>query len=241
MLAFIYLADLSLSSVKKYYSTDPVIYTDSIGEKLFTAMGYNVVNCYDNVFEEINTKMWAYPKICTYEKQTKPYIHFDLDFIFKRHFSIPDCDVFVQCSDTYQHTYTNDLESTGLILPSVFHNSLLKNSWTVGILGMFDMDLNREYSNMSLEYFNLNSSREELWRDTTMTNTVLEQQLLAALALDKNVKCLTEKECFETADFKHYVSFTKMDSFIRPYINRYITQDHYDYLRILENAIQSKS
>lgn len=240
-LVFLYMADKSISTFRECFGFNPTLYTDSIGEKVLSFTGCNIINCYDNIYDNISTKLWAYPKIITYSKQEDPYLHFDLDFILKQPISIPDCDVYVQCPDTYKDTFTNDLNSTGLSLPKEFDNKLLDNSFTMGIFGMFDMELNHKYANASLKYFNDNNSTVNDWRSVTMTNTVLEQQLLAVMASDSEVRYLCEDACFENDYFKHYVSTTKKSDFARNFLHDKIEQKHHDANRILINELQSKS
>lgn len=238
LLCFLYLTEKCVESSK--FLGEITIYTDSIGEALFTAMGIRNINCYDGIYNEITEDLWAYPKILTYEQQSKPYIHIDLDFVFKRSIEIPKCDLFVQCKDTYEHTFVRNLSKAGIEYPN-YMNELIENSWTVGILGMFDMGLNREYSKESRKWFEENNNTRSNWQDVTATNTILEQQLLAHLAKDYNIGTLTDKEEFYNEDFRHYVSYMKKDNYLRLYCHNKIGQRHYNYLRILNNAIHSNS
>jgi len=233
-LVFVYLAEKAISQVNKLFGR-PIVYTDSIGAYLFEDMPCDVVCCYDNVHKDVDVRLWAYAKILTYQAQKEPYVHYDLDFICKRHFELPKADIVVQCSDTYQDTYTKDLDATGLELPKPFIelNGLLKNSWTVGIMAMADMSFNHLYADMSREYFERNSANMDKVICTTMANCVLEQQLLALLALNegKAVEPLTTDGRFVTEDFEHFVSYAKSDSMARYTIGRFIEQRHYDLSR----------
>lgn len=235
LLVFLYIAEQAIQSFS--YMGKPKIYTDSIGEVAFSSFDCEVINCYDSAHDEIDTRLWAYTKILTYQKQVEPYLHFDLDFVLKREVKIPECDVFVQCKDTYKDTFTNDLKSTGLDLPDSFKNKLLNNSLTVGVLGMFDMDLNEKYSNEARKYFELNNKNADTWKNTTMTNCILEQQLLMSHCTEKDVKFLSNTECFNNDNFRHYVSYTKKASFACHHLHSKIEQRHHDILKRVEDAI----
>lgn len=239
LLVFIILAERAINSFR--YIGTPTIYTDSIGEICFSSFDCNIVNCYDDAHNDVDVRLWAYTKILTYKKQVQPYLHFDLDFVLKREIDIPSCDVFVQCKDTYHQTFTNDLKSTGLDLPDEFNDTLLDNSWTVGVLGMFDMDLNEKYTSMAQDYFIINSKNADTWRNTTMSNTILEQQMLALHTKDKEVKCLSDSECFDNDDFKHYVSHTKKSQYACHFFHNQVKQRHYDILRKVQDAIHSRN
>lgn len=156
----------SIESFNKIYGK-PTLYTDTLGRNIIGQLTSNVdfVVDYDGIDNLVPPTLWAYSKVLTYQKQTEPYIHFDLDFIVHRELPFTDCDVGFQSFENIVKGNLTNIYNLGRVfnhykLPSNFPNTrkLLDSvpSPNLGVLCMNDIKLNREYTDCAIKLVELN-------------------------------------------------------------------------------------
>lgn len=227
----------SLDHIKQIGIT-PKVYCDKITKDILGELidGVELYDVHTDLFvrDNVPKEFWAYPKMKTYQLQTEPYVHFDLDFIFKRKLNDKwfECDLLCQ---VWEYPLLLDIEHDGMIFRDIYNKDHLEEHWewsewwnkpnfskqralNVGILGMQNMELNREYCDLTFDWLDMN--RDNLFEKPKKIpfSCVFEQQALAILAKEKRckVKTLQNSSCDDppsTDEFTHFVGSTyKKDS-----------------------------
>lgn len=183
----------SIEAVHDIYSK-PVIYTDTLGKEILSNLTNKAdfINVYDDVYKNLTTSLWAYPKILTYADQTDTYFHFDLDFICKRHFGSKfDCDVLFQVYENIGRMYDENkqieeiynLNVVGHLykLPDIFHQPDANRLpvANLGCLYMNNKDFNKVYTDTVLKL--INDNLEVFNTRPALNICVVEQQTFSLL------------------------------------------------------------
>lgn len=208
----------SMNCALRAYET-VTIYTDELSlgilEKL--APGVNFKIELNHAFNYVPTSYWAWPKLITYSLQNRPFLHFDLDFLFARQLpaSLFDCNVLIQwwekpgnfgfynLAEVYnQYRIPRQLETNQL--DRIFSPNL-------GCFYINDLEFNRVYVDTVFELVDTN-------KDLLVSNPIamcsLEQQVLGILLYkntDIKVQTLLPKQTLIpiTNDFIHFVGEIK--------------------------------
>lgn len=200
-------AKASLEYVRQHYG-NPTIYTDILGVSVFEKIApfANCIPVYDNVFHKVKPHLWAYAKLVTYSLQKEPYLHFDLDFWFRKPITEQQlsCDVLVHGIeildgyDPYNFNQAYNLPIVGHLydLPDIFKcdnpNSI--PAVNTGCLLMNNMELHRIYVDNVID---LISRNEELLNSNKALDICVLEQHTLGMILHRNPqwKCNT---MFET-------------------------------------------
>lgn len=197
----------------------PTVYTDSVGKKIFSKLSdkADYIVAYDNLYKEYPPELWALGKIFTYQQQTEPYIHFDLDLIVlsKLSSNLLDCDLLVQSKENIweknefmQQAYP--LHKIGHLfdLPLLFQRDNVNNiaPLNCGILYMNNMELNKLYTDTALDLVDRNLNIDS---GISLGMCVIEQQTLGILVNDMpHLKCNTMLAHWSLPSFnKFFVHF----------------------------------
>ena len=227
-LDFMAVARASILSVYENYGT-PTIYTDSLGEQIFSTIidssKVSIINVYDDI--DIPNNLWAMSKFIALEKQKASYFHFDLDVVIKKPIQHNNADVVVHGRENifenktiekqYERYYNLHRLAHLYRLPTILHNfDRTVLPFNTGILMMNNMDLHRVYLNTVLELYqnNIDLLRN---RDLALDMCTIEQYTLALIAnkLRSNVLCCIENSITnfpETEDFIHFVGVMKTNT-----------------------------
>lgn len=233
----------SIELVAEHYGT-PTIYTDSLGKEILSALTDKAIflNVYDDIHNNLIENVWIYAKILTYQAQTGPYFHFDLDLLCLQKFedSIFDNDIVVHSSEDVTqpdtaHCYNVAEVRDRYVLPEIFNNPNLESirSFNMGFFYIKDMALNSEYCNLVLEIIEKNRAEFNNHKPILLP-CVIEQQTLALLLHDKKLKIetLVEEDKLDRweKDFIHFFGWLKNDhteyankchsKYIIPYITK---------------------
>lgn len=218
---------LSCLKFKEFYG-EVKLYTDSKGEDILkNKLGIpytNYINCFDSL-NDINEKLWAFPKLQTYSTQEKPFIHADTDvFIWEK---FPDdfisSPLFCQNIEENFPIYgdaLNEILTLFKWIPTELINSLYKHktviAYNAGVIGGTDLDFFKELHSRSEKFINKNKHLFEKI-DVGIFNMIYEQQLGFAIAEKMNIK---PKSMFENVDsnFTTLVNF-HLASFHSKYIH----------------------
>lgn len=177
----------------------PTIYTDTLGAEIFQSIGieadFEIV--LDNVFDDIDSGLWAFPKLEVMKRQSEPYLHFDLDFIFHKlppqgwfegdvgcqWLELPRDNIGAYNIPTLAHLYD---------LPPMFRSPYVQitKAPCLGVLLMNNMDLNNQWLD---EVFTLiDNNRILLSNESTQLHScVVEQQSLGLAAAHYKVTTLS--------------------------------------------------
>ena len=213
----------SIESFNKYYSR-PIIYTDTLGKEVFSILTKDAdyVVLYDDIHhtnvgsmtaESCPIEFWSYAKMLSYKEQTKPFVHFDLDFIARTNLQKDtDLSVVVQCSETVKPSnsaYVNESNKKDYILPEVFHKYNVEEVQSVnaGYLLISDMDFNKVYADTAIKLLKDNIINLEKMPNNLFPNCTAEQQVLGLLMKEYNIKYSTlirETDRCVNPLFEHY-------------------------------------
>lgn len=189
---------LSCLQLKKHYS-DVTLYADSTSAKLLIdtlALPYSEVVC---ALDELNTadpRLWALPKIKTYARQERPFLHVDGDaFIWKRFDNtLMSGELIAQnmeVSTDYYESIMQSLESSLTYFPEellVDRKSSTKiYAYNAGIMGGHDVGFYRQYAEEAMRFINRNESNFSKINVINF-NIFFEQYLFYCLAKRGNKK-----------------------------------------------------
>lgn len=223
----------SIESFNRFYSR-PTVYTDSLGYEVLSQLtdscDFKIV--YDNLYDTIPPCLWAYSKILTYQAQTKPYVHFDLDFIIHNKLDIlTDTDVAFQVFEymtdiktgerTLDEVYNLGKHSQYYKLPNILKKSVSELDSigypNLGIFYISDMELNKQYTDLAT---NLVKDNLELFYTNKRLNICsVEQQTLGILLHEHpevNVKTLLKNHRTDypfSDNFVHFVGNWKQHNY----------------------------
>lgn len=218
---------LSCLKFKEFYG-EVNLYTDSKGEDLLkNKLGIpysNYINCFDS-FENINEKLWAFPKLHTYNLQSKPFIHADTDVFIWEKFQEEFISSPLFCQNIEENfpiygDALNEILSLFEWVPTELINTLYKHktvlAYNAGVIGGSDLDFFKKLYARSEKFINSNTSLFDTI-DVGIFNMIYEQQLGYAIAEKMHIK---PKAMFENVDsnFTTLVNF-HLASFHSKYIH----------------------
>ena len=227
----------SIELVAEHYGT-PTIYTDSLGKEILSALTDKAIflNVYDDIHKDLIDDVWIYSKILTYQAQTSPYFHFDLDLLCLRKFedNIFDNDIVVHSSEDVTEPDTVQCYNVAkvrdrYILPEIFDNPDIESirSFNMGFFYIKDMTLNAEYCNLVLDIIEKNRLEFNNHMPILLP-CAIEQQTLGLLLHNKQLKIetLVEEDKLDRweKDFIHFFGWLKNSS------NEYANKCHTTYL-----------
>ena len=193
---------LSSLRLRKYYQ-DLELYTDDHGANLlvhklklpFTAVHQK----YDSI-NHINNKLWALPKILTYQAQREPFLHVDGDVFIWERFSpaIENSDLVVQNFETgteYYERLIGKVKTEINYIPNFLRRELRQkniSSYNAGVLGGNDIDFIKQYCEIALKIVNRNNPTSNDNPGFTNFNILFEQILFFAFCAraKKEVTCV---------------------------------------------------
>ncbi len=200
---FVYSWGLSVNLAKKHFDK-LILVTDTKGKELLIDklnLPFDEVDTSFDLLNEVDFKLFSYPKIIAMDKQTEPFVYIDYDvFLFNSINVIPDIIVqsvngFTNSNNTYYTTLVNQLAALG------YNNSVFLNreeninyGYNLGIIGGTDLDFIKffcEQSKLMIEFINTNY--ECISTDLFF---LYEQWLFALCLKDRNKEVtiyLTEK------------------------------------------------
>lgn len=147
---------LSVNLSKKHFK-ELILFCDSQTKKYIIDaldLPFDKVIC-DDSLPQIDDSLWAMPKLITYSKMNKPFIHIDTDvFLFKNSFEIAgiqDSDLLVQSKEG-EYLYKNGyefgvkwMEDYKLAVPK-YWDTTIKQSYNMGVFGGKDWKFIKQYS-----------------------------------------------------------------------------------------------
>jgi hypothetical protein len=214
------------------------MYTDDFGRSVFERLrcecDYEITEQWPS---DISKELWMFQKLKTYEAQTEPYIHFDLDFIVHQRFP----ESYLQNPGGFQNIETVSPEEVhvylfepheALVLPEVFFKyDLMKvPAYNVGFLFFNDVQFSREYARAAIEMCVQNTPRIDLFPkepDKYLT-CIIEQQLLGLMAHDRTAGLqpfLGRRESRLNAYFDHYIGHYKNTWRTKTFLKQYVTPE----------------
>lgn len=156
---------LSCLQLKKF-NENVVLYTDSSSAKIlidYLQLPYTECHVdYDNL--KYDPQLWAIPKLLTYSKQFKPFLHVDGDVFLWKQFDnkLLHSELIAQNleigSDYYKNFFIPIINELDFIPKEIKQNLLSDNikSYNAGILGGSDLDFFRIYVSNSLNFIDKN-------------------------------------------------------------------------------------
>ncbi|WP_158994692.1 DUF6734 family protein [Mucilaginibacter sp. L196] len=182
---------LSCLQLKKYYK-DVSLYADNVSARMLIdtlQLPYTELICDLDKLNNIHPKLWALPKIDTYSRQDRPFLHVDGDvFIWK---SFDDqllnaglISQNLEVSTEYYETNFQKLEKTLMYFPPEIIEARKKYNpiyaYNAGIFGGHDIPFFKDYTKKSLEF--IKKSEGHLPNiDVNVFNIFFEQYLFYAL------------------------------------------------------------
>lgn len=187
-------AKAALDHAHKQYGRRTTVYTDTLGAEIFSELSPHALclPIYDDIFEGVNPKLWAFAKLNTYALQKQPYMHYDLDFIWLKPMTVRQMasDLVVHGFESLQEgnqkekmAYYYNLPKLGHLykLPAVMQhdNPNAIPAMNTGCLFMNNMDLNAEYVETM---FSLIDNNLDLFNsDKALDMCVVEQHSLGMI------------------------------------------------------------
>lgn len=234
-------ARASIESIMEYLGT-PHIYCDSLGREILGALApqaqYHVI--YDDVFHQLGVHpgWWMFTKLLTYQRQTEPWFHFDLDFVMLRTWPswVWDSDVGFQNFESWGDVgdfYLQAAEQTDLVLPDIFRRWRLNRVMlpNVGYLFCRNMEFGRLYADLAVDAVKQNGSYDPGQDQQRELNCVLEQQLLGLMLREQKVSCRAfyhDTVQWINPYFNHFVGPTKnsdvAEKFLRPRVDHVVRE-----------------
>ena len=234
---FLACARASIEYMNRHYGR-PVIYTDTLGKRVFSAItdcaDYEVVD--DDIEQQYPNTLWAMAKILTYQRQTEPYLHFDLDVLVLKPLrpELFDCDILAMAVENMEtqdpvkaaqiaRVYNVPTVGQFYDLPEFMRDPDINHVSPVnaGLLYIRDMDLNRAYTQAALDIYN---RHRDLFRtDQRLHICVLEQQVLTMLARQRGSQVNTVLgsifqgpiEELISDEVVHFITFSKRAGYPR--------------------------
>jgi len=187
-------AKLAIDNVCRIYGK-PQVYTDTLGRDILQQLTTNAdyIVCYDNIYDQISSNLWMYPKLLTYQQQTDRYFHFDLDLICLRPFSGNVFDANIVTQNTEQVTEIYTIESYNVkevrdfyTLPEIFYRQDIDQVpvYNLGFFYIDDLGFNQEYANTCLKIVNDNKQVIDT-RLPVISPCTVEQQTLGLMLRDR--------------------------------------------------------
>lgn len=226
---------LSCLKFKEFYG-EVNLYTDTDGETILkNKLGIpytNYINCFDSL-ENVNEKLWAFPKLYTYSVQQGPFIHADTDvFIWEK---LPDSLVssplFCQNIEENFPIYGDALNEILTLfewVPTELINSLYKHktvlAYNAGIIGGCNLEFFKNLYSRSEKFINKNKQLFDKI-DVGIFNMIYEQQLGFAIA--------------EKTGIKPKAMFQNVDSNFTTLVNFHLASFHSKYIHAIGFAKKS--
>lgn len=187
---------LSCLQLNKFYK-DITLYADTASARMLIdilKLPYSNVVCELDMLNHFHENLWALPKIYSYSKQDKPFLHVDGDVYIWKEFDdeLMSGDLIAQnkeaATDYYEAKFSQ-LETSLIYFPSVIQaerkNNNLMYAYNAGIFGGHDIDFFRRYANEAFEFvINNNSALQEI--NVTDFNIFFEQYLFYCMAKDES-------------------------------------------------------
>jgi hypothetical protein len=183
---------LSCLQLKKFYKK-VTLYTDGAAAKILIDtlhLPYDEVICDLDKLKIFDPKLWALPKIYTYQQQKAPFLHVDGDvFIwqeFDKHLlNSPLIAQNLEVSTDYYEGVMKGLETKLSFLPAELieerKNNDLVYAFNAGILGGTDVGFFEEYTKKAFDFVNRNLDNLQKINIGTF-NIFFEQHLFYCLA-----------------------------------------------------------
>lgn len=209
---------LSCHQLKKFYK-EVNLFTDSNGEEILSdtlKLPYTNIFCvYDSL--DCHPDLWAYPKLITYSKQNRPFIHVDGDVVLWKPFSnnLIQSPLIAQNLETgtdYYASLFSTFKSVAHFYPAYLKSNLFSETprgFNAGILG-----------GMNLDFFKLllSEATKIIKRNTDKSlnlnfNIIFEQLLFYSLAKKEKIEvsCYFEKEYPDNGyDIETFAKFSSL-------------------------------
>jgi len=212
----------SITSVAQYMGR-PSIYCDSLTRDVLGELDLDcaLLPVYDRVYQRdgVDPRWWMYPKLLTYQAQTEPYFHFDLDFVIKDTWPawVWDSEVGFQNFEeleTLTQFYITGPDEGSMILPDIFSRWRLTAVVppNLGYVYQRNMAFNKLYAGTAIDAVLANGDRFPELKYPKEANCVLEQQLLALLLRETKTPCrafLRDQRDHVNRHFHHYIGSWK--------------------------------
>jgi hypothetical protein len=230
-------AILAIRRINQFYGR-PTMYTDVFGRSVFERLececDYEITAPWP---ADISKELWMYQKLKTYEAQSEPYIHFDLDFIVHQRFP----KTYLQEPGGFQnieeiglglnHVYLFEPHEA-LVLPKVFSKyDLMKvPAYNVGFLFFNDLEFSREYARTAIEMCVQNTSRIDSFpkEPEKYLTCIIEQQLLGLMAHDRSAGLqpfIGPRESRLNSYFDHYIGNFKNTWRTKTFLKQFVTTE----------------
>jgi hypothetical protein len=192
---------LSCLKLKEHYD-DLHLYTDTNGYDIlinYLKLPYKNVNvCYDAI-NDYHTNLWALPKIMTYAKQDRPFIHVDGDvFVWERfNNELESAGLITQNKENgtaYYKGLMNAVKQDLIHIPDFLKTELdneVIGSYNAGILGGADLAFFKRYADEALNLVNANYNKESGKTPSNNFNILFEQILFYSLSQKEEKKVST--------------------------------------------------
>ncbi|RUT71802.1 hypothetical protein D0817_03710 [Flavobacterium cupreum] len=219
---------LSCLQLKQYYP-ELVLYCDSAYRKLLIdtlELPYSDVVCNLDILNKYHPQLWALPKIHSYSKQEKPFLHVDGDvFIWKKfEDSLLSSELVTQNKEAATDYYEKimiSLESALNYFPDEIQKERKSSkpilAYNAGIFGGSDISFFKEYTSKAFEFVNkniLNLSKINV----SGFNIFFEQYLFYCLARKYNKKVnVLLSETIGDNQYKGFGDFARV-----PYEKQYL-------------------
>jgi len=226
---------LSCLKFKEFYG-EVNLYTDSKGKHILNKtldIPYsNFINCFDKL-ENVNEKLWAFPKLHTYSIQDSPFIHADTDIFIWEKFpdKLINSPLFCQNIEENFPIYSEALDEILTLfdwIPAELINSLYKNkkilAFNAGIIGGTDLEFFKKLYSISKKFINKNEHFFDKI-DVGIFNMIYEQQLGYAIAGKKDIQPKS--------------LFNNIDSNFTPLVNFPLASFHTKYIHAIGFAKKS--
>lgn len=183
-----------------------VLYTDSEGARILVDTLHlpytDVVVCYD----ELNCPPvhWAIPKMLTYAKQERPFVHVDADLylpsgLTEKNWNAPLLTQNQESGTPYYKKMMNFVLNQKPAFPAYLHEELAKESigsYNAGVMGGTDIDFIQKYCEEAFKVIHDNGWMQRDCRTANVNQNLLFEQLLFYALVEKEgkkVSTLTDK------------------------------------------------
>jgi hypothetical protein len=209
---------LSCLQLKKFYN-EINLYTDENGAEILAGalkLPYKNISC-DYEALDCPPDLWAYSKIVTYGKQTRPFIHVDGDVVLWKPFgeNLVKSPLIAQNLETGTDYYSRlfcTFKSTSNWYPGYLKNNLFSETpkgYNAGILGGADLTFFKSYIAEAEKIIKKNSHRPL----NLNFNIIFEQLLFYSLSKKGkiDVRCYFEKEYTDNGyDMENFAKFSNL-------------------------------
>lgn len=187
---------LSCLQLRQFYN-DVVLYTDAVGSKILIdtlRLPYTQVICELDGLNDFHPKLWALPKIYTYQRQEEPFLHIDGDVFIWKAFDekLLQGNLIaqnVEVSTDYYQGIMRSLKSNLVYFPDevVVEGNASEPiyAYNAGIMGGHDLSFYNRFSRKAYEFVSKNKDRLSKI-DVTNFNIFFEQHLFYCLAKQAN-------------------------------------------------------